>query len=579
MNITLEPEVYDKLSDIKAIAEAKRNIYKADKIRVDLEMLEEKDIVRISKTPGVSKRALSAIKTWDEARKDPLKAIPQNVEQAEGILKEYIKRAPGLMLYKKVDEGSDISLPYIVTKVMYYKKQGRGQNREPAHVRLDVQSFLDGEKVNESIQVYRKNIKGGKNAKEILEQFDLTVATKELNKKYAAQLAKYNELIDKTGTQLVGDGFARPLHNTDYSIAASFSHRRRLDSLITDGIKTRLVIDDRVDTQDADENQRRSKKQSVDPDETTTDITFWKMTKKQILADDEVWNKDNEEIDDEEIDEGTIPTPVHPYLLVFNMSTHDHCLVHVANVQEYQYDETKHSQLVLPEENKELVEILIEHANSNFKDIITGKSGGSIVLCAGVPGTGKTLTAEVYAEVMKRPLYNVQSSQLGTEAVQLEKHLKQVLQRSTRWGAILLIDEADVFIHARGSDLKQNAIVGVFLRTLEYYRGVLFLTTNRSVLIDDAIASRCTARIEYKVPTLEQQLQIWGIMIKNSNMKVDMKEITKFAKAHPNTTGRDIKNLVKLSNLISKARKAPITFDVLEYVLKFKSTEGTNADA
>ena len=49
-----------------------------------------------------------------------------------------------------------------------------------------------------------------------------------------------------------------------------------------------------------------------------------------------------------------------------------------------------------------------------------------------------------------------------------------------RWEAVLLLDEADVFLEARSThDLERNKLVSIFLRVLEYYEGILFLTTNR----------------------------------------------------------------------------------------------------
>ena len=59
-----------------------------------------------------------------------------------------------------------------------------------------------------------------------------------------------------------------------------------------------------------------------------------------------------------------------------------------------------------------------------------------------------------------------------------------------------LLDEADVFVLERGLDLVQNAIVAEFLRTLEYFDGLLFLTTNRMNGVDEAILARCAAVIE-----------------------------------------------------------------------------------
>lgn len=62
---------------------------------------------------------------------------------------------------------------------------------------------------------------------------------------------------------------------------------------------------------------------------------------------------------------------------------------------------------------------------------------------------------------------------------------------SATWRAVLLIDEADVFLERRSPhDINGNAIVGVFLRVLEYCTGILFLTSNRVTTIDEAFRSR-----------------------------------------------------------------------------------------
>ena len=44
--------------------------------------------------------------------------------------------------------------------------------------------------------------------------------------------------------------------------------------------------------------------------------------------------------------------------------------------------------------------------------------------------------------------------------------------RAQRWGAVMLIDEADVYIKRRDDDITMNAVVGVFLRVLEYFNGL-----------------------------------------------------------------------------------------------------------
>ena len=69
---------------------------------------------------------------------------------------------------------------------------------------------------------------------------------------------------------------------------------------------------------------------------------------------------------------------------------------------------------------------------------------------------------------------------LGTNAEHLEENLLEITSLTYKWGAIILIDEADVYLAERSlQDVQRNALVSVFLRHLEYFQGIMFLTTNR----------------------------------------------------------------------------------------------------
>lgn len=73
-------------------------------------------------------------------------------------------------------------------------------------------------------------------------------------------------------------------------------------------------------------------------------------------------------------------------------------------------------------------------------------------------------------------------------------------------------DEADVFLEARGegeNDLKRNTMVSVFLRVLEYYDGILILTTTLMSSFDIAVQSRIHIAIKYEELTLEQKKNIF----------------------------------------------------------------------
>lgn len=191
--------------------------------------------------------------------------------------------------------------------------------------------------------------------------------------------------------------------------------------------------------------------------------------------------------------------------------------------------------------------------------------------------THNTLTAEVFSEEMKRSLYCVQCSQLGTNESALEKQLQIVLNRASRWRAILLIDEADVYIHERGDDIQQNAIVGVFLRVLEYYRGVLFMTSNRQTVIDDAVMSRATAWIQYTYPDAPRLKKIWEVLAAQYDVALPPTALDTLATHQvlgKNVSGRTVKNLLKLARLLSAKTYRMVDVPLFEYVSQFLDLDG-----
>ena len=62
----------------------------------------------------------------------------------------------------------------------------------------------------------------------------------------------------------------------------------------------------------------------------------------------------------------------------------------------------------------------------------------------------------------------VGAGDLGTDASDLDSALHRVLTLASARKAVVLIDEADVFLEKRDlHDLQRNAMVAVFLRQLE----------------------------------------------------------------------------------------------------------------
>lgn len=175
--------------------------------------------------------------------------------------------------------------------------------------------------------------------------------------------------------------------------------------------------------------------------------------------------------------------------------------------------------LVLEEERKYRVRDLIvghQAADNEFDDFVRFKGKGLVGLLSGPPGVGKTMTAEAIAEVAKRPLYILGSGELGESPEVIHGRLKGVMELAESWRAVVLLDEADVFLAKRSdTDLARNAITSIFLRELEYYRGILILTTNRVTSIDPALESRAHFFLEYPELDASSRELIW----------IDMEEI------------------------------------------------------
>jgi len=271
--------------------------------------------------------------------------------------------------------------------------------------------------------------------------------------------------------------------------------------------------------------------------------------------------------------------PVQAYLFLFHLELHSHLWVHVDDIAPYVYQPELKDKLVLPPEQTDLIDILTAEMDVLQDDVVAGKGGGTTVLCAGPPGVGKTLTAEVYAEVTGRPLYRVHSGQLGLSVAAMETALKEALTRAQRWGAVMLIDEADVYIRKRSGDLAANAVVGVFLRVLEYFDGLLFLTTNRIDDIDEAIVSRCIALIRYHAPDVAARERIWGVMAEQFQLALDAPFISTLARLYPQASGRDIKGLAKLVAKYCGHKGLPPTLEVFARCAIFRALDPSTPHA
>ncbi|KAB5578162.1 P-loop containing nucleoside triphosphate hydrolase protein [Coniochaeta sp. 2T2.1] len=214
------------------------------------------------------------------------------------------------------------------------------------------------------------------------------------------------------------------------------------------------------------------------------------------------------------------------------------------------WNDEAYDHLVYDEQQKDLVMSFVEshdHTKSQVEDVIVGKGCGLIVLLSGPPGTGKTLMAEAVADRTHRPLFYLQAEDLGISAATLGANIKNVFEMATEWNAMILLDEADVFMAERDPhDIARNELVSIFLRELEYFSGIIFLTTNLYSTIDSAFRSRVSLHLLFNPLTPEARVLVWRKFLDRlpSAAKRDAEEVARDeAESGAGISGEDIKEL------------------------------------
>ncbi|KAI9699023.1 MAG: hypothetical protein M1836_003212 [Candelina mexicana] len=262
-----------------------------------------------------------------------------------------------------------------------------------------------------------------------------------------------------------------------------------------------------------------------------------------------------------------------PFVFGFSLLNKKWCRFFLDYVKDVELNHKAFEQLIIAESHKQLVLAMVEshvEDDDSFDDIIQGKGKSLIILLHGAPGVGKTLTAESIADHTKRPLYTVSSGELGTHPADVEEKLTHVLDIATTWKAVVLLDEADVFLQQRsGSDVNRNALVSIFLRLLEYYEGILFLTSNRVEEFDLAFKSRIHVALHYPELSLTVRRQLWKdflLRLPKETLDLNMEKDLDVLQ-HDVINGRQIKNACKTAAALARKRNEKLSIKHLETTL------------
>ncbi|CAN9372751.1 unnamed protein product [Alternaria alternata] len=274
----------------------------------------------------------------------------------------------------------------------------------------------------------------------------------------------------------------------------------------------------------------------------------------------------------------------------FSLTDKKWAFFHVGNATDIQWLENPMERLEIDESSKKVINALVtahgrrrSSMDAQFQDIIPAKGLGLVFLFAGDPGLGKTLTAEVVSEHRKKALYAITSGELGIETAAADQRMRTIFDRAKAWDAYLLLDEADVFLAERDRDnLSRNGLVTVFLRLIEYYEGVIFLTTNRLTAFDPAFESRIQCKLFYDPLTPIQRTRIWRTLLPrrlsrdNEPLEWDENVLRTLGASH-NINGREIKNMIVAALALAEAEGESLGEKHLNHVRAINETWAAKA--
>ena len=194
-----------------------------------------------------------------------------------------------------------------------------------------------------------------------------------------------------------------------------------------------------------------------------------------------------------------------------------------------------------------------------------GKSArglGIATLFSGESGTGKTLAAEVLANMLGLALYRIDLSAVISKYIgETEKNLRKVFEAAEDIGAILLFDEADALFGKRSEvkdshDRYANIEVSYLLQRMETYRGLAILTTNHKAAIDTAFQRRLRFVVHFPVPDATQRAAIWRSIFPASTPLAGL-DYAKLARL--NATGGNIRNIAVSAAFLAAEAGTPVS--------------------
>ncbi|KAM0228596.1 hypothetical protein ACHAP5_011897 [Fusarium lateritium] len=209
------------------------------------------------------------------------------------------------------------------------------------------------------------------------------------------------------------------------------------------------------------------------------------------------------------------------------------------------------------------------------QDLVRGKGSGLFILLHGVPGVGKTATAEAVAQANNKPLFTITCGDLGLTPEAVDSKLNEVFRLAHLWDCVLLLDEADVFLARRDThNLQRNALVSGILD--EAFKSRIHIS-----LYYEPLSRHQTVEIfRVNIRRLrgiedEKQRQLEGTELEQPRLRIMAKSIIDYAQSyydehedtpHLRWNGRQIRNAFQIASSLAhyNMNKASLSTDDLQ---------------
>lgn len=569
MHIILPKRVFSRMTndELMAFDRTHTNLRGANSHTVSLKELDTEDIAALRaamvrlKSEGTRKLVplIADLDLWTAITNGELDLSnerPQTLHIFADMLTQYLLDIPGHRVYIQEKDTQGWLAHYTNYIEFHPERRDREGYVIPAYVEVVLMYWMLGSRLAKTVDFYNADVNGYTVA-EALATKGIVAETPELRRDYLEVQDEFLRVFDDVGRQYTTDG-------QGIGMSKSYSRYHSRTPMMEGGVPAKVVVDVPYTSDDTSLGNPGHPRSNFWDRQRPTAVAN-KDTEDLFLSRHRHWDRDDRLVEDPEV-------PVHPYVPIYHLGHHERYRVHVSDMQIYEFDKELDDQLILPEQTKNLIDVLVSQGRVSFKDIVEGKGEGACILLGGPPGVGKTLTAQVFAEATERPLLSVQAAQLGVNPDTIERQFRTILDLGSRWNAVVLLDEADVYIAKRGNDLQQNSIVASFLRILEAHTATIFLTTNRTEDVDDAVLSRCLARITYDTPDTDSQKQIWKVISDINGVALSPQEVETIVDRHGSMTGRDIKQTLKLGSLWAAGNDGSVTPEVIDFVTGFLPT-------